>query len=312
LEYIKLGKSGPKVSVVGIGTWQASGKQWGDDVKDHLIVKAIGRSLELGVNLVDTAELYGDGHSEKVVGRALKKYGRENFVVATKFHGSHLHYEDVLKACDASLKRLGVKQIDLYQMHWPDPWEQVPLKETMKALKKLHEEGKILSVAVSNFAVRDLEEARSALDGVEIASNQVRYNLLQREIEEEVLPYCTKNGISILAWSPLAQGVLTGKYSPSKVPSDRVRKRNKLFERRNLKAAAPLVRVLREIGEARGRTPAQVALNWIISRPGVVPIPGAKNPSQAEENAGAAEFKLTAEELQRIEEASRAIRISYF
>src|SRR5439155_302811 len=141
---------------------------------------AITRSHELGVNLVDTAEAYGNGHSEQVVGRALRDIGRDEFVVATKVHGANLRYDELQRAAAASMKRLGVNEIDLYQVHWPDPWEQIPLKETMKALEKLYTEGKIRAIGVSNFAVRDLEEARSYLSRTDIVSNQVRYNFLER------------------------------------------------------------------------------------------------------------------------------------
>jgi aryl-alcohol dehydrogenase-like predicted oxidoreductase len=312
VEYIRLGRTGPKVSVVGFGAWQAGGKEWGDDFTDSSIIAAIGRSLELGVNFIDTAEIYGDGHSEEVVGQALKKYGRENFVVATKFNGEHLHYGDLLKACDASLARLGVKEIDVYQMHWTDPWEQVPLRETMKGLRKLKEDGKVVSVAVSNFAVRDLEEARGLLDGVDIVSDQVRYNLLQMEIEAEVLPYCKKEGISVIAWSPLAKGVLTGKYSAGRVPKDPVRVEAKLFSPGNLKAAEGLMGTLKEVALRRGKTIAQVSLNWLLMKGGVVVIPGAKNPSQAEENAGASGWRLTRVEIRKIAEAADKTRVSYF
>jgi aryl-alcohol dehydrogenase-like predicted oxidoreductase len=300
------------VSVIGFGAWQAGGKEWGKDFTDSSIIKAIGRSLELGVNFIDTAELYGDGHSEEVVGRALKKFGRENFVVATKFHGEHLHYGDLLKACDASLARLGIKEIDVYQMHWTDPWEQVPLRETMKGLKKLSRDGKVASVGVSNFAVRDLEEARELLDGLDIVSDQVRYNLLQREVEAEVLPYCKKEGISVIAWSPLAKGVLTGKYSAGRVPKDPVRVKGKLFSSRNMKEAEGLLEALREVASRRGKTMAQVSLNWLLSTGGVVAIPGAKNPEQAEENAGAAGWRLKPAEIRMITEAAEKTRLSYF
>ena len=311
LEYIRLGRTGPKVSVVGFGAWQAGGKEWGKDFTDSSIIAAIGRSLELGVTLIDTAELYGDGHSEEVVGQALRKFGRENFVVATKFHGEHLHYGDVLKACDASLSRLGVKEIDVYQMHWTDPWEQVPLRETMRGLKKLKKEGKVASLAVSNFAVRDLEEAGALLDGLDVVSDQVRYNLLQREIEAEVLPYCKNEGISVIAWSPLAKGVLTGKYSAMKVPKDPARVEGKLFSPRNLKAAEGLLEALKEVALRRGKSLAQVSLNWLLTR-GVVVIPGAKNPAQAEENAGAAGWRLTPGEMRKITGAAGKTRLSYF
>jgi aryl-alcohol dehydrogenase-like predicted oxidoreductase len=300
------------VSVIGFGAWQAGGKEWGKDFTDSSIIKAIGRSLELGVNFIDTAELYGDGHSEEVVGHALKKFGRENFVVATKFHGEHLHYGDLLKACDASLARLGIKEIDVYQMHWTDPWEQVPLRETMKGFKKLSRDGKVASVGVSNFAVRDLEEARELLDGLDIVSDQVRYNLLQREVEAEVLPYCKKEGISVIAWSPLAKGVLTGKYSAGRVPKDPVRVKGKLFSSRNMKEAEGVLEALREVASRRGRTMAQVSLNWLLCRGGVVAIPGAKNPEQAEENAGAAGWRLKPTEIRMITEAAEKTRLSYF
>ncbi len=312
MEYIRLGRTGPKVSVIGFGAWQAGGKEWGKDFSDSSIIEAIGRSLELGVNFIDTAELYGDGHSEEVVGQALKKFGRENFVVATKFHGEHLHYGDLLKACDASLARLGVEEIDLYQMHWTDPWEQVPLRETMSGLKKLSRDGKVASVGVSNFAVRDLKEARELLDGLDIVSDQVRYNLLQREVEAEVLPYCVKEGISVIAWSPLAKGVLTGKYSAGKVPKDPARVEGKLFNSRNLKEAEGLLQALREVASERGKTMAQVSLNWLLSRGGIVAIPGAKNPGQAEQNAGAAGWRLTPGEIRRIAAAAEKTRLSYF
>jgi Aldo/keto reductases, related to diketogulonate reductase len=132
------------------------------------------------------------GTVEKVLGRALKKYGRENFFVATKVYGAHLRYDELQRAAEASIKRLGVDRIDLYQIHWPDPWEQIPMSQTFRAMKKLYEEGKIRAIGVSNFAVRDIEEARGILGDVPIVSNQVRYNLLQRNIEEEVIPYCKK------------------------------------------------------------------------------------------------------------------------
>lgn len=312
MEYVRLGRKGPEVSVVGFGAWQAGGKEWGEDFSDSTIIAAIGRSLELGVNFIDTAELYGDGHSEEVVGRALKEHGRENFVVATKFHGEHLHRDDLVKACDDSLSRLGIDRIDLYQMHWPDPWEQVPLKETMEALAGLVREGKVLSVGVSNFAVRDLVEAQGLLGDVQIASNQVRYNLLQREVEAEVLPYCQREGISVIAWSPLAKGILTGKYTAENAPKDPVRISGKLFTRGNLQRAVPLLDTLRAVASERGKTMAQVSLNWLISHEGVVAIPGAKNPGQAEMNAGAAGWKLTAEEVKTIADAAERVSLSYF
>ena len=300
MEYVTLGRHGPKVSAIGLGMWQAGGKAWGDDVRDADCRKAMERAVELGMNLVDTAEAYGDGHSEEIVGDAIRRVGRDEVFVATKVGGWHLHADDVRKACAASLKRLGVHEIDLYQVHWPDPWSQVPLRETMKALESLHRAGKIRQIGVSNFAVRDLEEGRAYLSRTDIVSNQVRYNMLQREIEAEVLPYCKREGIGILAWSPLGKGVLTGKYDARKRPKDRVRKEEDLFKPANLRAAAPLIAQLRKIAKARGKTPAHVALAWLRRNRNVVPIPGAKRPAQSEENAGAAGWSLSAQELRTL------------
>jgi aryl-alcohol dehydrogenase-like predicted oxidoreductase len=312
MEYVNLGKSGIKVSIIGLGAWQASGKTWGADVEDENIVKAIRRAYELGINFIDTAEAYGNGHSEEVVGKAVKEIGRENLVIATKVHGAHLRYNELLKAAEHSLKRLGIKEIDLYQVHWPDPWEQIPLKHTMRAMEQLYKEGKIRAIGVSNFAVRDLEEARKHLSVTDIVSNQVRYNMLQREIEEEVLPYCKRESISIIAWSPIAQGALTGKYNISNKPSDDVRRGNKLFSDYNLREISKLIPVLEKIAKARNKTVAQVALNWLLREGNVIPIPGAKNPRQAEENAGAADWRLTSQELKEIEDALSKISLDYF
>jgi aryl-alcohol dehydrogenase-like predicted oxidoreductase len=310
---VELGRSGLRVFPVGLGMWQAGGPAWGDDVKDELCVAAMVRARELGVNLIDTAEVYGGGHSEEVVGRALETMGREGVVVATKVAGSHLRYDHVIRACEGSLRRLGVDRIDLYQIHWPDPWDQVPLRETMKALETLLREGKIRAIGVSNFAVRDLEEARSHLSTVDVAANQVQYSLLHREPEAEILPYCARERIAVLAWSPLAKGLLTGKYGPGRpVPTDRVREGDSRFRDDNLAEVAKLLRVLEGIGEARGKSIPQVALNWLLGHPGVVPIPGAKRPEQAEENAGAAGWSLSAAEREEIDRTQRSLRIDTF
>lgn len=305
---VELGKSGLKVSKIGLGVWQASGEWKGDDNK---VIEAIRRSQELGVNLLDTAEAYGEGHSEGVVGRALRVLGRDNFVVATKVYGSHLRYDELQRACAYSLRRLGISEIDLYQIHWPDPWEQIPLRETMRAMEKLYSDGKIRAIGVSNFAVRDLEEARSLLSKSEIVSDQLQYSLVHRELEEEIVPYCKREGIRILAWSPLAQGALSGKYSRRNAPKKDVRRNNPIFEPKNLTRMKGLFRVLSGIGSRRGATMSQVALAWLMKDPLVVPIPGAKNPEQAEENAGAAGVRLSREDIDSIDRASSAVDIDY-
>jgi len=305
---VELGKSGLRVSRIGLGVWQASDEWRGQDPK---IIAAIKRSWELGVNLLDTAEIYGYGHSEGVVGRALKSFGRDNFVVATKVYSAHLRYDELQRACAYSLRRLGVSEIDLYQIHWPDPWEQIPLKETMRAMEKLYAEGKIRAIGVSNFAVRDLEEARKCLSRSDIVSDQLQYSLVRREIEEEVVPYCKREGIRIIAWSPLAQGALSGKYSSQKIPRRDVRKTNPIFEPKNLARMKRLLLTMSKIASRSGCTMSQVALAWLMKDPDVVPIPGAKNAEQAEENAGAVEVELSAEDLESLDRESRKVDIDY-
>lgn len=308
MEKISLGKSGIAVSKIGIGVWQASDEWHGDDDQ---VIKAVGEARNYDVNLVDTAEAYGRGRSEKTLGRALKVLGRENFVIATKVYGAHLRYDELQRACAASLERLGINEIDVYQVHWPDPWEQIPLKETMKALEKLYLEGKIRAIAVSNFAVRDLEEARSYLSRTDIASNQLRYNILQRNIEEEVLPYCKREGITVLAWSPIAQGALSGKYTSKSFPRGDVRVENIIFTEPNMQKVDTVVAVLSKIAKNHSRTISQVALNWLASNPIVIPIPGVKNPAQAIENVSSLEFDLTNQELSEIERVSSEAKIDY-
>ena len=312
MDYVTLGRGGPKVSAIGLGMWQAGGKAWGADVRDDDCRKAMERAVELGINLVDTAEAYGDGHSETVMARAIRNVGRDNVFIATKVGGWHLHADDVKKACERSLKRLGVREIDLYQVHWPDPWSQVPLRETMKALEALNRAGKIQQIGVSNFAVRDLREARGYLSRAEIASNQVRYNMLQREVEAEVLPYCQREGIAILAWSPIGKGILSGKYHSGKRPKDRVRAEEDLFKPANVRATAPLIRELKKIARSRGKTPAQVALAWLRRHRHVVPIPGAKRPAQSEENAGAAGCSLSLRERRALDRILADLRLDTF
>src|SRR5437879_81795 len=209
------------------------------------------------------------------------------------------------------MKRLGVKEIDLYQINWTDPWEQVHRKDTTKARAKLCTESKSRAIGVSNFAVRDLEEARSHLSRTDIVSNQVRYNFLQREIEEEVSPYCRKNNITILAYSPLAQGALTGKYHRGHVPKGDIRDENKLFAPKNIEQIEKANAVLGSIARRHGCSASQVALSWLLANQMVVPIPGAKNEAQAEENVGSTNHLLTNPELTELDTAYELVDIDY-
>lgn len=308
MEYVSLGKTGLKVSAIGLGAWQFGDADWGwgRTVTEADALQIIRRAHELGVNFIDTAEVYGNGISEQVVGKAVRE-DRDAFVIATKVSGQHLRYADVLKAVDGSLRRLGIRQIDLYQIHWPSSY--VPLSETMKALDKLVQDGRVRYVGVSNFSLPVLRQAHSLLD---VASNQMRYNLLQREVEAELLPYMDRQKMTLIAYSPLAQGLLTGKYKGAKVPDDGIRRSNPLFVNpANREHAQRLVALLARIGRAHDRTPSQVTLRWLIQKD-TLPIPGAKSVQQLEENVGAVDWQLTPSEFDEINRVSQACRLSYF
>ncbi len=306
--FTELGKTGLKTSQVGVGCWQAGSKSWGwgKEYGERDIIEAIRTAVELGINFIDTAEMYGDGKSERIVGKAIKEV-RERVIIATKVWPTHLAYNGVLKACKRSLERLGVDVIDLYQIHWPNPF--IPISQTMRAMERLVKEGKIRHIGVSNFSLRQLIKAQESLKSEEIVSNQVKYNMIERDAEKELLPYAEKNKITIIAYSPLAQGLLTGKYDQYHLPDDTVRKVNILFDRENLKRLQPLISLLKTIASKRGKKPSQIAINWLIRRPEVVVIPGVKRAEQVKENASATDFRLTDDEVKMIDEVLRSIRL---
>jgi len=311
MEYTTLGKTGEKISIIGLGTWQFS-EAWG--VKDYKTAKKIiEKAVELGINLIDTAAVYGRGLSEEFIGRALKELGvRDEVFIATKLPGDFLSYGDVFKGTEKCLKRLQVDVIDLMQVHWPPAWHNFPTCEYMRALEKLVNLGKIRYIGVSNFPVELLESARNCLSKTDVVSNQIRYNVIERDAEKELIPYAEKNDITILAWSPLAKGAVTGKYTPENLPKfEDVRQADPIFHPENFREIYKVVEVIKEVAEKYGKTPAQVSLNWLItSSKMVVPIPGAKNPRQVADNAAAAGWRLSYEDWARIEEASRSIRMT--
>ncbi|AKA48508.1 hypothetical protein IX51_04665 [uncultured archaeon] len=302
MDYVTLGKSDLKVPVVGFGAWQAGKSGWGEDYTDEDSIKAIRYSLDHGVNFIDTAEVYGYGHSEEVVAKAMEGYARDDVVIATKVAGYHFRYKDVIKAAENSLKRLNTDYIDLYQLHWPDNY--TPVGETMSAMEQLVKEGKIRNIGLCNFPRPLVEEiyAKKSPD-LPIVSNQMRYNMIQREVEGELYPYMKQKGISMIAWSPIAKGLLTGKYNEGNIPGDEIRKGDALFTKDNLKRLTGLLNEISEISEKHGKTMAQVSLNYLISKEAIV-IPGAKNVKQAEENMGAAGWKLSKSEVDSLDRAS--------
>ncbi len=239
-------------------------------------VEPLRRAIELGANLIDTAEVYG---TEDVVGQALHGI-RDRVFVATKVSGSNLRYDDVLRAADASLRRLQTGVIDLYQIHWPN--SAIPIAETMRAMETLVDRGLVRRIGVSNFSLPELREARAALSKYPIVSNQVLYNLNRREIEDDLLPYCVEHRITIIAYTPLDDGRL------AVLP--RVRMNRKTL-------------VLGRIAKETGKTPAQVALNWCTSRPNVIAIPKSNRSARVVENCGASGWRLSEHQIQALDAA---------
>ena len=260
MEYRQLGSTKEKVSVIGMGTWKMG--SYRDSVEREAQVRALRRGVELGFNLIDTAEIYASGRSEEVVGEAIRGM-RDRVFIASKVAQGNLHHDDVIRACRASLQRLGISCIDLYQVHWPNP--TVPIKETMAAMEELVREGAIRYVGVSNFSVAETEDARAALAKNEIASNQVEYSLSNRGVERELLPFCTRENVTLIAYSPLNRGKI-----PNSIP--------------------------RGLLEKHRMTPAQMMLNWVTRHERVVAIPKAANIAHLEEDASSVSVRLSAAE----------------
>ena len=313
MEYTRLGKTDLKISRIGLGTWQFS-EAWG--VLDYNLARdIIKKAIDVGINFFDTAMVYGRGRSEEYLGKALKDLGvrRDDVVIATKIPGDFLAYDDVFRAVDKSLKRLGVKYIDLMQIHWPPCWHNHPTCEYMKALERLIHLGKIRFIGLSDYPVELVEAVRHCLSTTDIVSLQFRYNLIERQAEKELIPYAERHGLTIFPWSPLAKGALTGKYTPENLPEFQdVRSGDPIFHPDNFNKVWRLVEELKRIAEKYGKTPAQVALNWLIMySPLIVPIPGAKKPEQVVDNAGAVDWRLSYDDWRRIDEISKEIKITY-
>ncbi len=299
---------GRQLSVVGLGCWQFGEKGWGygRDFGEAESLAIVRRALELGVTVLDTAEMYGRGASERLVGRALTGAGGDRFL-ATKFLPVVPLPQVLMRHLQHSLERLGVQHLDLYQLHWPNPL--FPLGVQVEGLRQALGEGLTRYVGVSNYSLSRWRRAERLL-GVPILTNQVRYNLLHPQPERRLLPHAQATGHIVVAYSPLAQGALSGRYLPGKGPGG-VRRVSPLFTEEGLQAAAPVVEALREIAAGRDVTPSQVALAYLISQPRVVVIPGAKSVAQLEANVAAADIQLKDEELLALRRASDLFRLSW-
>jgi len=265
MEYRTLGRTGEKISTVGMGTWKIGVYPGPSERAEQ--VRALRRGIELGCNLIDTAEMYANGRSEEVVAEAVGDI-REAVFIASKVSPENLHHDDVIAACNRSLKRLGTRYIDLYQVHWPNP--AIPIRETMSAMEDLVREGKVRYVGVSNFSVRQTKEAETALPKSELVSNQVEYSLANRSAEARILPYCEKEGLTLIAYTPLAKG---------RVPEELIP---------------------RAICAKYNVTPIQVMLNWVTRSECVVAIPKSADVKHIEENMSSVASRFLDEEYSEI------------
>lgn len=301
-----LGNSGIAITPIIMGTWQAGKRGW-VGIEDSDIIQALRAAFDAGITTFDTAEVYGEGYSEQLVGQALAEY-RDRMVLATKVFANHMKYQQVIEACDRSLKNLQTDYIDLYQIHWPSGSfnsEIVPIEETMRAMTDLQQQGKIRAIGVSNFSREQLAEA--AQYG-RIDSLQPPYSLFWRQVEQDALPYCIEHNISVIAYSPLAQGLLTGKFGPDhQFEEEDVRAKNKLFKGDTYQRAQAALDQLRPIAERHGCTLAQLALAWLIAQPQTNAIAGARNAQQATQNAKAAEVLLSDSDLADIDAIGRTV-----
>ena len=302
MRYVEV--NGNRLSAIGLGTWQFGSKDWGygSEYADVEAGRILQRALDLGVNVIDTAEIYGRGNSERIVGKALGDRRKEAFV-ATKVLPVAPTAGWVESHGRKSLQRLGIDVIDLYQIHWPNP--VVPISQQMEGMRRLQRAGVVTDVGVSNFSLARgaPPKTRSARP---VLSNQVQYSLVARKPDAELVPYAQANDRLVIAYSPLGMGLLSGRYTSANPPKGPARLNNPLFLPENLDRAQPLIDAVRAVANAHDATPAQVALAWVISHANVVAIPGASSVEQLEANIAAADLDLTVDEIASLTRASDA------
>jgi aryl-alcohol dehydrogenase-like predicted oxidoreductase len=320
MEYRKLGESDLELSVITFGAWAAGGWMWGGTERKEA-VSAIKAAYENGVTSIDTAPVYGQGLSEEIVGEAIKDFPRDKVQILTKYglqwEGTQGEFyfkskdnqgrdidiykyagkQSVIKECETSLKLLGTDYIDLYQIHWPDP--TTPIHETMEAVEMLIQQGKVRFAGVCNYSAEQMQEAEKT---VKLVSNQVPYSMVNRKIEEVVVPYCIANKKAVLAYSPMERGLLTGKIKPGyQFSAGDHRAGVKYFSPGNIIQVNVFLDKIKHIAEDKGITLGQLALKWTIEKPGItIALAGARNAGQAAQNAKAAYVTLSAEEMNYI------------
>lgn len=320
MEYRKLGNTDLTVSAIAFGAWAAGGWMWGGN-DDKAAIEAIRASFDMGVTSIDTAPVYGQGKSELLVGQAIKGLPRDKVQLMTKFgmrwdstQGSlafhsqdndgkaidiykYAAYDSVIKECEDSLKRLATDYIDLYQIHWPD--STTPIAETMEALTRLKEQGKIREAGVSNYNAAQMREAGETIN---LASDQVAFSMVKRDIEQELIPYCLQHSKGILAYSPMERGLLTGKmHTGQHFGEGDHRAGVKFFKDENIRRTNEFLAKIKPLADDKQVTLGQLVLRWTIDHPGItVALAGARNAEQSTQNAKAGEIKLSLEEMQVI------------
>ncbi|MDN7242650.1 aldo/keto reductase [Planococcus sp. N028] len=305
MRFSTLKKTDLQISVLGLGTNAVGGHNLYEDLSEEDGKNLVRAALDHGVTFIDTADVYGEGRSEELVGEVLKDYKRDQYVIATKGgsdwrNGTKDNSPAYLRsALEDSLKRLGLDYVDLYYIHWPDG--KTPLSEAVDELSRLKQEGKIKAIGVSNVSLEQLKEANSSL---EISAVQLPYNMLNREIENDLLPYCVQSNISVVAYGPLAYGILGGTYTEDFVLEEGDwRNSSPLFEEGNFEKNLHKVERLKKVAEKKGTDVSNLALAWLLEQPGVdAVIPGGKRPEQVQSNIAAAEIRLEAELMDEIEE----------
>ena len=311
MQSVRFGRTDMEITRIGFGSWAIGGggwrAAWGPQDDDEA-VGAIRRAVELGMTWIDTAAVYGLGHSEELVARALKGVSDRPYVFTKCSQvwdesgniSNNLKKGSVKRECEESLSRLQVETIDLYQIHWPRPDEDI--EEGWEAMAELKEEGKVRHIGVSNFDVEQMERIREIAP---VETLQPPYNMLKRGIEDEILPYCQENDIGVIAYSPMRSGLLTGKMSPERVanlPADDWRRNSSDFQEPRLSRNLELVSLLEEIGVEHGCSPGEVAIAWTLGHPAVTAaIVGGRRPDQVDGIIGADDFRLSDDELDRIE-----------
>jgi aryl-alcohol dehydrogenase-like predicted oxidoreductase len=317
METRKLGNSDLQITLVGFGAWAIGGSGWDfawGHQEDEDSIAAIHRSLELGVNWIDTAAVYGVGHSEEVVSQSLKNWRGPKPYIFTKCvlrwdaqgHVSQNHAAaSIRQECEDSLRRLQIEIIDLYQMHWPPADNGPGLEEAWQTMAALQKEGKVRWIGVSNFNVAQIQRAQAIAP---ITSLQPPYSVIRRAVDQETLPYCKEQGIGVISYAPMASGLLTGAMTRERaaaLPADDFRSRNPEFREPRLSKNIELVERLRKVGARHGRNPGEVAIAWVLSNPAVTgAIVGARNAKQVEGIMRAGELKLTREEIAEVEGAA--------